>query len=356
MMKSIRQLFIFVIIIVVLVIVLILGMELNKHINDEQTDTATGITDTQSSEEASKSEEYLDKYGEPDDFFLEVNIDGAAEASVDFDFLNGLKVYKAVPVYEEDELMQKVASLFCDESDGYDVSTKDYASIDVLFTGWGELYSYTDEDGYTFMSGSAFSVIYEAGSLKKYVAKEEQLAFFENLIEAYDLGIQDGSYDVVSCDVVQNTYGYTLQTYIDGIRLIDKMDGAEFERDQDGVWYSGATFDLDICFDDNDYVSEIGPMHAAEIMVAYDLSVSYEDMEAIADILYKNLTIATGTVYSFDTVTIIYNIGITEETEYIISPWMMLEGEAAYYFPDTGWDVSDKKIYLNLNTGDVYNE
>lgn len=355
MKKSITQIAILAVIIVILMVVLMFMLKSNNQTLTEETDTSSvGVADAENAEETLNAEDYLEQYGVSEEGFCDVTIDSDAESSIDFTVLNNLKIYTAEPQYEGEELMKKVSQLFYSSSDAYEVSQTDYALItDGMFTGWGDLYRYTDEDGNIFMSGSTFGTSYASGSVLLNVAEEEQLAFFENLIDEYHLGIWNGTDNSITIE--QNTSGYVAQTYIDGLKLIETEGGTNM-ADKNGVRYTGGTVNMYISFDGQNNISAIF-MYSAEITESDDLGVSYNNMEEIVNTIINSSSVDTGVVYHFDTASLVYNLGVTEDATYIFSPWMVLEGEAAYYFPtQENWDVSDKKLFVNLSTGDIYNE
>jgi len=362
-----KQLVTFLILIIGLAAVFMVILTTGKRKEEKEESIADRGTNEMEDEESLPEDEQsqilMEKYGIPEKYFIEIDMEDPVIEAIDFDYINQLKTYTAVPSYEADQYMGEMANFLCQDKESFEVSTKgaqDYEkSSEGEMKGWGALYSYKDSSGDEFLTGSRYMIMYDPGIQMKKIKAADQREFVDHYIEQFHLGIWDGKDNWMKVEEAGSSFngaGSFLNgtVYVDGIKLENDLFGNTARVDDDGARYLGAS-DLSFEFDQKHQLCSIHNMYSAELSAKKNLKRSYGDMDDILDIIRdrkSKWTISTGAVYHFQKAHFAYNLGICENGTYLLTPWLILTGSEDLYYPsEKMWRTHGCLVRINLSAG-----
>ena len=304
-------------------------------------------------------EDYMERYGVPENGLFVVNIPDSVAESLDYESINGLKVYTAEPHYTEDGLLEMIADLAYGGNESLVIEKSDYAMLTSgSFTGWGNYYTYSDPvmGGY-FLDGSPYLICYYGdrvtGGLD--ASGGDRYSYLLGLIEELHLGIWDGDDNWMSLTQVDDDY-FTTDICVDGIGMDKNIYGYEY-LDSDGARYTAGLW-MDAYFKEDGLVRAIEGIYSADIIGSRGLGQSYGGVDDIVSAIkasynehYGNDP-ESGHVYEVSEMHVAYYVGHCEDMTFLITPWVVLTVTGAYYNPNQGiWiDIEEKELYLNLSS------
>ncbi len=364
-MRTRMQLLIIVVLLAAIAVLAVCAVRLGGQAGARDSGESSGNSTELTSEEwalldaaDAPDEDYMDRYGSPEEAFFELNIADGVQESLDFDSINSLMVYEAQPSYAEDGLLQQLATLFYDSPDGYRVTKQPYSvSSDGCVVGWGNYYWYLDTTDW-FLEGSAYSSSYMARDVKLPVSEEGQEAFVRDLVDRFQLGFRDNGevwISEVEREQSLKTTTYTLRMTVDGIGIDERIAGPGNLSDADGARYMGwpdtyAVFDAE-------GLKEISSMYAGTVTGERVPGVYWEGLEDVRKAVEKAYISddAVANVYDITDAHVAYSVGYCEDGTFLITPWLVLGCSHGSCLLESGtWQRYQEEVYLNLDTGSAY--
>lgn len=352
-----KQILIFLSVIMGAAVAFTVFMRIGKEKKEAEENTAQNeIEDTESRNEDELGQAYMEKYGIPEENFLDITIEDSLVQAIDFEAINQLKYYTAAPAYQAEERIKEMKDVLFPDDESCKFSVKDYEKMsDGELKGWGDFYSYKDSSGNDILFGSRYNIGYYPNALMKKIKVTDKKEFVDNYIARFHLGMWSGNDNWMKIEEKGNSFIGTL--YVDGIKLDSGLlFGNTAKADEDGARYVGG-LDTEFQFDREDNLSSISFMYSAELSEGMGLKKKYNGMDDIVDIIrksYGKIGISSGQVYRFNEAHLAYSRGVCEDGTYLLTPWLVLTGEEGVYYPsEKKWRGfhSDRGVGINLNTG-----
>ena len=285
---------------------------------------------------------------------FEVEITGIEDP--DLEEINHLKFYTAKSTYNSEEMLSAITDYLGRDLE-WSVERKSAdQQTNGKYKGWEPYVTATNQRGDRVegTNGAMFCLLADSE-----VEEANAVDYIKKFQNELHIGLWQDEKPLL--EIVKKENGniteYRLEGAIDGYPLNEDISNNWEQLDEDGVKYPGL-FTTIFVFE-KETLHSIQGLWSCNMMKGSKIKYEYQDVKDIKSCIYDSIYNPNDSAqkYDFKEYHIAYSRGITEDGNYVFSPWLLLKGEISYYDnTEKEWQrFENSYVGINLNTREAVN-